>query len=119
MFYTGGLAYVELGTMIPKSGGDYSYMLAGLHPIVAFVYAFICTFVLRSASLPIIGLTSAHYMLSPFYNDGCGAAPEYIVKVLAFAIISKYVLIKFISKTLIAKMYDVLLEIFFLLHILK
>ena len=85
----GALSYAELGTMITKSGGEYAYLREAFHPVFAYLFAFIQTIMLKPSSVAIIALTCGEYMVQPFFTDGCGAAPEALVKCLAFAVVCK------------------------------
>lgn len=69
----GALAFAELGTVVPKSGGEYSYFLEAygkLHPfwgpLPAFTCAWIYILILRPAEVAVICLTFAEYVLQPF-----------------------------------------------------
>ena len=81
--------YAELGTMIPKSGGEYTYLLDSMHPIFAFLSAWTTTIVLKTSGLALISLTCAEYILVPLFNDGCGSPPEMQIKMLAVSVIRK------------------------------
>lgn len=80
-FLPGALCYAELGTMIVKSGGDYSYYLEVFHPIVAFLFSWTTVIVLKPSSLAIITLSFAEYTVSPFF-PGC-SPPVLVIKFLA------------------------------------
>ena len=90
----GALCYAELGTMLPHSGGEYSYLLEGfgdlqrhVGPIPAFLFAWINVVVLKPAQVAIIALAFAIYCTEPFY-DVCNAS-SYAQKCLAILIVSK------------------------------
>ena len=93
----GGLCYIELGLLIRKSGGEYSFIkeaysfkkkLRMLGSLLGFVYTWSSLTVIRPTSLAIITLTSARYLIRPFYI-GCDNIPESAVKLIALATLSK------------------------------
>lgn len=94
----GAFCYTELGLLIRKSGGDYSYIkeiysfkksnrvveVVGSLLSFLFVWGSVC--VIRSSSLAIITLTCAQYLIKPFFID-CDV-PTSAVKLLSISIIS-------------------------------
>ncbi|XP_071500745.1 b(0,+)-type amino acid transporter 1-like [Diadema antillarum] len=58
---TGCLCYAELGTMIPKSGGDYAYLLASLGDLPAFLFSWTFVFIIRPATVAILCLVFGTY----------------------------------------------------------
>ena len=97
----GGLCYIELGLLIRKSGGEYSYIKEAysfkkkhwlfeiLGSLLAFTYLWSSIFVIRSSGIAVLTLTSARYLISPFYID-CDEFPEKTVVFLALAILGKF-----------------------------
>ncbi|XP_047126057.1 b(0,+)-type amino acid transporter 1 [Hydra vulgaris] len=78
------LCYVELGTMIPLSGGEYSYYLEAFGELPAFVFSYTSTFFLKPAGLAAILLASGNYMAEPFYASGCNLEERNLVaKIIA------------------------------------
>ena len=76
-----GLAYGELGTLLPRSGGDYTYINKGLGSAPAFLGAWILTIVCYTGSFPILSLVFADYLLTPIY--GSCIAPDSLRKLVA------------------------------------
>ncbi len=70
---TGALFYAELGTLITKSGAEYSYILESFGGLLAFLFSWISVFVLKPAMLAIICLTLSEYVVQPFF---LGCVPE-------------------------------------------
>ena len=96
----GGLCYIELGLLVKKCGAEYSYIKEAysfkkkhwifevLGSLLAFSYLWSSILVIRSASIAVICLTSARYLIRPFYID-CDELPEKSVVLLALAIVGE------------------------------
>ncbi|KAI7697770.1 amino acid transporter -like protein, partial [Sarcoptes scabiei] len=65
----GALCYAELGTLITKSGAEYSYILESFGGLLAFLFSWISVFVLKPAMLSIICLTLSDYVVQPFFSE--------------------------------------------------
>jgi len=81
----GALCYAELGTMIPKSGGDYAYILDAFGPLPSFLYLWSALLVIMPTGNAITALTFANYVLEPFYPE-C-TPPTDAVRIIAAMII--------------------------------
>ncbi|KAI6230831.1 Large neutral amino acids transporter small subunit 1 [Aphelenchoides fujianensis] len=81
----GAWSYAELGTLIRRSGGDYSYILEAFGSFVGFMRFWIEAIVVRPCSVTIVACTFATYMLKPFYVDV--DPPPYSMEGLAIVLI--------------------------------
>ena len=70
VIHLGSLTYSELGTMIPKSGGEYAYFTEALIPIIAYMFVWTRTIVIQPSAVAIICMVFASYFMSFF--DHCG-----------------------------------------------
>lgn len=86
-FVIGALSLAELGTMIPKSGGEYPYILAGLGDAPGYLFSWASIWMLKTSSVSIICLTCAEYIMVPIFDDDCGLPPYVITKCLAIAVL--------------------------------
>ena len=86
----GALAYAELGTMIPTSGGEYTYIREAFGALPAFLYAWTACIVIKPSQLAIICLIFGEYIVTPFFPD-CTARSDvqHIIKLLAALAIGK------------------------------
>ena len=79
----------ELGTVILESGGEYPYMKAAFGRGVAFIYSWTYCLLTRPAAISILCQTCSRYLITPFFDDGCGDPPRHLVVSLAVTIICK------------------------------
>nr|CAH8851285.1 unnamed protein product [Trichobilharzia regenti] len=76
----GAIVYAELGVTIPRSGGEYIYILQTFGPLPAFLAFWITFVVIGSASCAANGLIFADYILRPIYLN-C-ATPTFVVRLV-------------------------------------
>ncbi|KAF0293207.1 b(0,+)-type amino acid transporter 1 [Amphibalanus amphitrite] len=88
----GALCYIELGLVIPESGGEFSYLFRGfgpLHrffgPLPAFLASWIINLITMPASTAILSLAFAEYCVQPFFSVECPPPPAVIPLVAAAA----------------------------------
>ncbi|XP_787268.3 b(0,+)-type amino acid transporter 1 [Strongylocentrotus purpuratus] len=67
----GSLCYAELGTMIPKSGGEYAYLLEAMGALPAFLFSWTFTLVIRPATVAIVCLIMGTYTAEYITNSDC------------------------------------------------
>ena len=77
----GAYCYAELGCMIKKAGGDYTYILDTFGPFVGFIRLWAECLIVRPCTITIVGLTFAKYAAKPFFPE-CDP-PDESVRLLA------------------------------------
>lgn len=83
----GALCYAELGTSIPKSGGDFAYIQEAFGSLPAFLFLWVALFIIIPAGNAVAALTLATYILKPFYTGvDCKPPDETLQLVAAMAI---------------------------------
>ena len=70
-FYSmiGAYCFAELGTLIPKSGGDYAYILECFGQFLAFLRLWVETMVIDPGTVAIVALAFAKYVIYPIFPD--------------------------------------------------
>ncbi|XP_018046347.1 PREDICTED: Y+L amino acid transporter 2 isoform X2 [Atta colombica] len=77
----GALCYAELGTSIPRSGGDYAYIHEAFGALPSFLYLWAANLIFVPTTNAIMGLTFAQYVVQPFFLN-CDT-PVYGVRLIA------------------------------------
>nr|XP_022340838.1 b(0,+)-type amino acid transporter 1-like isoform X1 [Crassostrea virginica] len=86
------LCYAELGTMIPKSGGEHSYLMHTFGkmdkcfgPVPAFLFDWVGLFIIRPTMFAIMTLSLGTYAIKPFFPN-C-TPPDVAVKAVSLSAI--------------------------------
>ncbi|XP_068738083.1 b(0,+)-type amino acid transporter 1-like isoform X1 [Montipora capricornis] len=79
------LCYCELGTLIPKSGGEYPYIMEAYGNMPAFLFSYVFVLFAKPSTVMIL-LVFGAYVIEPFF-PGCGGRADLVplVKILAVA----------------------------------
>ncbi|KAI0986103.1 hypothetical protein GJ496_003524 [Pomphorhynchus laevis] len=83
----GSFTYIELGSMMPKAGGDYEYLWQTFGSLAAFLFAWSRIVLAAPSSLAAGALAFGNYLLLPIFP--CGTfpeAPRYLLALLALMI---------------------------------
>lgn len=64
--FFGALSYAELGTSIPKSGGEYAYLKRAYGSLLSFCFCWMRIFIQSTCTITVIGLTFAQYTAGMF-----------------------------------------------------
>ncbi|KAK8379520.1 hypothetical protein O3P69_019447 [Scylla paramamosain] len=78
----GALAFAELGTMLPSTGGEYSYIHTAFGGLPAFLTLWVNVVLIRPATQAVVALTFAEYSLALAFPAPCHA-PRLAVFLLA------------------------------------
>ncbi|KAF7491845.1 Large neutral amino acids transporter small subunit 2 [Sarcoptes scabiei] len=88
----GAICYAELGTSIPKSGGDYAYIREAFGPLPSFLFLWVALLIINPCSNAIAAMTFANYILQSLYPV-CEPPPN-AVRLIAASVI---VLLTFVN----------------------
>ena len=92
----GGLCYVELGLMLPESGGEYIYIKEALGDLPAFLFVYVANIVLKPAAASAICVAAGDYVVEPFLVYEHFAANQVLIaKLVAAFFLSKSIKYRF------------------------
>ena len=83
----GAFIYAELADRMPKVGGQYAYIREAYHPLLGFLYGWICLLVIHAGGSAAVAVTFAKY----FSVFSGGAVPEKFIAVavvLVFTVVN-------------------------------
>ena len=81
----GALCYIELGLMIPESGGEHAYLMKAFGDLPAFLFVYTSNILLNPASVAAIVLATGDYIVEPFYPFGCVTNDKIVISKLLSA----------------------------------
>ncbi|KAB7501250.1 putative L-type amino acid transporter 1-like protein MLAS [Armadillidium nasatum] len=85
----GALCFSELGTMLPSSGGEYTYILHAFGDLPAFLTIWVNVLIIRPGAQAVVSLAFAEYSLALAFPD-C-KPPKLAVIFLAAIALSKLI----------------------------
>ncbi|XP_035827654.1 b(0,+)-type amino acid transporter 1-like [Aplysia californica] len=97
----GSLCYCELGTLIPKSGGEYSYLRKAFGNVPAFLFTWVSVVLVRPSSLAVMSLTFGTYFATLF--PVCGS-PKFLPELAAIVCLLTIMLLNCYSTKLSAQL---------------
>ncbi|KAL7648920.1 UNVERIFIED_CONTAM: hypothetical protein RMT77_000855 [Armadillidium vulgare] len=102
----GALCYSELGTMIPKSGGDYAYISEAYGGLPGFLFLWVALVIIMPTGNTVVALTFANYILQPLF-PGCDQPPDVAVRLIAAIVICLLTWVNCTNVKLATKVQDV------------
>ena len=71
----GAFVFAELGTVLPRVGGQYAFFRAAFHPLVAFLHGWSLLFIIQSAATATVAVTLAQYAARLAHLDSTAVTP--------------------------------------------
>lgn len=75
----GAFIYAELAQRMPEVGGQYAYIRAAYHPLLAFLYGWVLLLVIQTGGMAAVTITFARY----FAELTASHAPEWLIGIVA------------------------------------
>ncbi len=71
----GALAFAELGSLLPRAGGQYVYLREAYHPVVGFLFGWASLLMIQGGGIAAVAITFAQYALRLAGAAGADARP--------------------------------------------
>jgi basic amino acid/polyamine antiporter, APA family len=81
----GAFVFAELGTVMPKVGGQYAFFREAFHPLVAFLHGWSLLLIIQSGATAAVGMAFAQYMARLFNLNTNVIAPMAVAILLGLA----------------------------------
>ena len=84
----GAFAYAELGSLLPRAGGQYVYLRDAWHPLAGFLYGWALLFLIESGAIAAVAITFAQYALRLGGGPADWARPVAIATIVLLSVIN-------------------------------
>jgi len=81
----GGFIFGELGHRLPRAGGSYAYLKAGLHPFLGFLFAWATLLIINTGATAAVGYTFGAYLVSLLGMPASSTVWVVVAAIAAFA----------------------------------
>ncbi len=81
----GAFVFAELGTVMPKVGGQYAFFRAAFHPLVAFLHGWSLLLIIQSGATAAVAMAFAQYMARLFNLGNSVITPMAVAILLGLA----------------------------------
>src|SRR5215510_5220394 len=58
----GAFVFAELGTVVPRAGGQYAFFREAFHPLIGFLHGWSLLFIIQSGATAGVAMTCAQYL---------------------------------------------------------
>jgi APA family basic amino acid/polyamine antiporter len=86
----GAFAYAELGSLLPRAGGQYVYLRDAWHPLAGFLYGWALLFLIESGAIAAVAITFAEYTLRLTGGSGGWVRPVAIGTIVLLSVINYF-----------------------------
>src|SRR5262245_61776975 len=84
----GAFAYAELGSLLPRAGGQYVYLREAWHPVVGFLYGWALLFMIETGAIAAVAIVFAEYTLRLTGSPGLSPRPLAIAAIVAVTVVN-------------------------------
>ena len=84
----GAFAYAELGSLLPRAGGQYVYLREAWHPLVGFLYGWALLFLIETGAIAAVAMVFAEYALRLTGSPGASPRPLAVAAILVVTFVN-------------------------------
>lgn len=83
----GAFVFAELGTVLPRVGGQYAFFRTAFHPLVAFLHGWSLLFIIQSAATAAVAVVLAQYLAPLLQLTPSAVTPVAVTLMLTLSIV--------------------------------